>query len=136
MANRDLPAPDIDLRQDAPLGPLEVVVSFKSAKIAGQVKIPDAGQNEPPLVNATVILFPRENESPYLTSLRAGTHPDGSFTLTGIPPGSYTAFAVLRDSKLDLEDPVIRKQREGHAKAVELDSGKAEVLELSLVPED
>ncbi len=54
----------------------------------------------------------------------------------GVPPGYYTAFAVLRDSKLDLEDPAVRKQIESYGKSVQLDSGKAEVLELSLVPED
>jgi len=136
VAGRELPSPDVDLRQDGPLGPVDLVVSFNSAKIAGQVKIPEAGRDEPAPVNARVTLFPNDNQSPYLTSVRARTGPDGSFTLSGIAPGSYTAFAVFQDTTLNLEDPLVRKQLENYGKAVDLDSGKTAVFELRLTPDD
>jgi len=136
VGGQALPGPGIDMRDQGPLGPVELLVSLNSAKIAGQIRIPDARQNQARRMDATVKLFPRENQSPYLTSLRTGARPDGNFSLGGIAPGSYTAFAVSRNSTLDLGDPVCRLQMRNYGKAVELEAGKAAVLELDLVPED
>lgn len=134
VSGRELAAPEINMREEGPLGTVDLVVSFKSAQISGQVKIPGAAQEEPP--PAKVVLVPRENQSRYLTNVRSTTKSGGSFEVSGVPPGSYTAFAVLRDSTLDWEDPVVCKQMETYGKAVELESGKAEVLELPLAPAD
>lgn len=133
-AGRELPAPIISA--GSPLPALELVVSFDSASLAGQVKLADAAAGVAAPVTAEVILVPRENHSPYLTSVHAGTHPDGAFQVSGVAPGSYTAFAFSRDSKLDWENPQVRQRLQNYGKAVTLEAGKGEVVELPLAPDD
>jgi hypothetical protein len=133
-AGRDLPAPIISA--DQPLPNLELVVSFKSASLAGQVKLSNAAAAKDTPVTAVVVLVPRENESPYLTTVHAATHPDGGFKMTGVPPGSYTAYAFSRDSKLDWEDPEVLQRLRDYGKTLALDADKGEVVELTIVPDD
>jgi len=133
-AGRELPGPVIS--EDASLPTLELIVSFKSANRAGQVKATKEASAERTPATAEVILVPRDNESPYLTSVHARTHPDGAFKLTSVPPGSYTAFAFSGDSKLDWEDPKVRQRLQSYGRNVTLEAGKSEVVELPLAPED
>ena len=109
-AGRELAGPWISA--DAPLPGLELVVSFQSASLAGKVKPVEAAGATPALVAAEVVLVPRENQSACFSMLHAGTHPDGGFRMSSVPPGSYTAFAFFRNSKLDWEDPQVRQRFE------------------------
>ena len=61
------------ISEDAPLPTLELIVSFKSANLAGQVKVADEAGAEPTLATAEVILVPRDNESP-LSNQSHGKH--------------------------------------------------------------
>lgn len=136
VAGRDLPSPEIEIPADGAMSPVELLVSFDTGKVAGLVKSADIFSGDPPPVAAVVILFPHDGQSPYLDTARASTQPDGGFNCSGVPPGAYTAFAVSRNSKLDWEDPQIRKQFEEYGKTVRVESAKLETLELRLVPEE
>lgn len=49
---------------------------------------------------------------------------EGHLVRCGVPPGSYTAFAYYRDSKLDWEDPQVRQRFETYVKSVTLEASK------------
>ena len=135
LSGQDLGAPEFDVPDEGSPGTLELFVSFDSGKLTGRVQPPEA-DGAPGAVTAAVALFPADNQSPYLTSLRAGTRSDGSFTLSGIPPGSYTAFAFDRSSRLDWEDPDVQRLMQGCGKKVELDRNKQQTIELRLCSEE
>jgi hypothetical protein len=132
LAGRDVPAPEVEVGESGSSGALDLVVSFESATLAGRVR---PAETDAQAIMATVILAPAADESAYLTTLRAGAHPDGRFTLNAIPPGAYTAFAVPRNSRLDWDDPDIQRQMQDCGKRVELRSNKQQALELPLCPE-
>ncbi len=135
VQGRELPAPEIEIPGDTTPPPIELVVSFKSGSLSGQVARPSQGGERPP-VDAILLLVPAANESPYLAPQTTGIRPDGGFRMSGIPPGAYTAFAVPRNGKLDWGSPDVRRQMESFGKAVRISADRPETIELPLAPED
>jgi protocatechuate 3,4-dioxygenase beta subunit len=133
---RELPAPEIEIPGGASPPPVELVVSFKSASLAGQLARAEGQGAERPHVEALLMLVPAANESPYLSPQTTGIRPDGSFQISGIPPGAYIAFAIPRSTKLDWGSPDVRKQMESFGRPVRLSAGRPESIELPLAAED
>ena len=133
ISGQEVPTPELDLTRGGLLGPMELVVSYKAAQLAGQVKGPEVrGDAIPAPISGLVLLFSQGTQ--LLPVVRVSTYPDGRFSLNGAPPGAYTAFAVSLDSKTDWEDPDVRRQYQSFGRGVVLVEGKQTVLELPLVP--
>ncbi|HYM10254.1 MAG TPA: carboxypeptidase-like regulatory domain-containing protein, partial [Bryobacterales bacterium] len=135
LAGRDLPAPEIDVPEQGDLSQLELVVGFDGATLSGQVKLPDESGSQGHHVTAAVIaLFPEENQSPFVVRLRASAAAAGGFTITAIPPGSYTVFAFSPPWRNEWDDPDVRRSFQNYGKTLDLGAGKKETVELVLAP--
>jgi hypothetical protein len=132
---QDLPAPEMEVPEEGTLGPVEVVIGFDGATLSGTVQPPESSGRGHRVTSATVALYPQENQSPYLGERRVPTDSNGNFTLTGVAPGSYTAFAIPAGSTLDWDDPEVRRQYARYGRAVDLGRAKQVTVELSLAPE-
>lgn len=130
LAGRDLPRPAIELPEQGALTPLELVVAFDGATVAGQVK------PNPEDASGTVLLVPQDNQPAYVIQRRVRTDSRGSFTLSGIVPGSYTAFAAPPDNALLLEDPETQRRFLSSGKSITLDPDQKATLELGLIQMD
>lgn len=136
MENQPLPGLEFEVPQEAGSESLEIVVSLDSATLAGQLKTGEGTGQGRPRVEAALLLFPSENQPPYVTNRRAVIRPDGVFSLAGIPPGSYTVFAVQRNTQLDWNTPEVREQMGRYGKRITLEAGRQTMLDVTLVPED
>lgn len=132
---QDLPAPEIEVPEEGTLGPVEAVIGFDGATLSGTVQPSESAGRGHRVTSATVALYPQENQSPYLVERRVPADANGKFTLTGVAPGSYTAFALPAGSALDWGDPDVRRQFARYGRSVDLGRAKQVTVELSLAPE-
>ena len=135
VGGQDLPAPELEIPEEGALGPVEVVIAFDGATLSGAVQPPESAGRGHRVTSATVALYPLENQSPYQFERRVATDRSGNFTLTGIAPGSYTAFALPAGGAWDWDDPEVRRQFARYSRPVDLGRGKTVTLELVLAPE-
>ncbi|MBI3695192.1 MAG: carboxypeptidase regulatory-like domain-containing protein [Acidobacteria bacterium] len=131
VGGQDLPAPEIEVPEEGALSPVEVVVGFDSATLSGVVKPPEQGHR---VTAAMIALFPQENQSAFVVERRASTDANGAFSLTGIPPGAYTVFALPIPAVEDWGDPEVRRRLQSYGKSVDLGAGKKQTVELVLAP--
>lgn len=135
LAGRDLPGPEIEVPEEGSLSELEVVVAFDSATLSGQVKPPERTAQGHRVTAAAIVLFPQENQSPFLVERRTNADVNGSFTLSGIAPGAYTVFAFPQTETTEWEDPSVRRRLQSYGKSVDLGARKKESIDLALAPE-
>lgn len=135
VGGQDLPAPDLEIPEEGTLGPLEAVIAFDGATLSGAVQPPESAGRGHRVTSATVALYPQENQSPYLVERRVPTGAGGAFTLTGIAPGAYTAFALPAGSTLDWDDPAARRQYARYGRPLDLGRAQRVTIELLLAPE-
>ncbi len=129
MAGRELPGPVIEPPDSGILSPLDVVVAFDAAALSGRVKSEPPGSS----ARATIVLFPQQNESPYLVERRVEANGDNRFLLAGLAPGSYTAFALPPDGGPDIADPEVRRRFQNYGRSLALGPGEKTAVELELV---
>lgn len=134
IGSQDLPAPEIEVPEQATPGDLEVVIAFDSATLTGSVQPPESAGRGHRVTSAAIALYPQENQSPYLVERRMATDSSGNFTLTGIAPGAYTVFALPAGGSVDWDDPEVRRQFARFGRSVDLGPGKRESIELVLAP--
>lgn len=116
----------LDFTSGAPQ-PMELQLSTKSARVAGDVVL--AGSDQP-ISEATVILVPDEPErrGDLAAYLHTSTDASGRFVLQSVPPGGYHAYAVhsVRDNLF--MDPMFLQPYADSATAVTVaESGQAHV---------
>lgn len=85
LGGRSLASPEILVPQDNPVSGLEAVVAFDGATVQGKVPTSET--------RARVYLAP-DDRSGFQVPKTAETAPDGSFTITSIPPGSYSVYVA------------------------------------------
>ncbi len=115
---------------------LDLVVSTKGGTVEGAVveKEKDV-DNDHPVPNATVVAVPEEKYRKLPKHFGIGsTDQHGRFTIRGLPPGNYALFAWQ-----DLEEGVYRdadflKSQETNGKAVKVEEGSHQQVELKLSP--
>jgi protocatechuate 3,4-dioxygenase beta subunit len=117
---------------------LDLLVSYKGGTIEGAVVDAAAekdGDNVHPVANATVVAVPEERYRKLPDRFGTGsTDQHGRFTIRGVAPGSYTLYAWQ-----DLEEGVWRdadflKSQEANGKAVKVEEGSHQKVELKLSP--
>lgn len=84
--------------------------------------------------DARIVIIPDGSEHTTApTSAEVGE--DGSFEITGVPPGGYTVFAVERRSVLDLWDPDVQQVFRVSGEHVSLDKKGSATVELTVIKE-
>ena len=91
-----------------------------------------------PAVGAKIILVP---DQPYRRWTRrqenATTDQYGRFTIRGVPPGGYKAFAFKKlDDDFDVDDPESIKPFESKRESVSVDENGKQTLRLKLIDAD
>jgi hypothetical protein len=115
---------------------LDLLVSPKGGTVEGAVveKEKDV-DNDHPVPNATVVAVPEEKYRKLPKHFGIGsTDQHGRFMIRGLPPGNYALFAWQ-----DLEEGVYRdadflKSQEANGKAVKVEEGSHQQVELKLSP--
>jgi hypothetical protein len=130
----DILANGLDLTSGAPAA-LEVVISPRAAAVTGTVQNQKTGNPAP---GATVVLIPQEKtrreQQSFYKMVVADQH--GAFSLTGVPPGDYKAFAWEDLDPGAYMDPDFVKPIEEKGEAVTLREGEQKSLPLKLIAAD
>jgi hypothetical protein len=111
-------------------GQIEVTVSMKGGQVSGTVQAKDA-----PVPDATVVLVPepvRRIQSSFFKT--ATTDQTGAFTVKGLAPGDYTAYAWEKIDAGAWQNPDVLSLVEGQGEKVKISAGGAETVQLKLIP--
>ncbi|HEY6289981.1 MAG TPA: carboxypeptidase-like regulatory domain-containing protein [Terriglobia bacterium] len=109
-------------------GQLDILLSSPGGTISGQVQ-----EGDKP-VPATVYLAPyplRLNRADLYFSIP--TNGDGTFTLTGIPPGNYKVFAFRDPDPNLISNPALFESFEPKGESVGVDDGSSQSVKLELI---
>ena len=111
-------------------GSLEIVLRPNPGQVTGNVV--DATMK--PVAGVQVVLIPdrtRDRQDHYTT---AGTDQEGRFTLRGITPGDYRIFSWEDIEPFSYFDAAVLGQYEAAGKAVRVQEGAAENVEVRIIP--
>ncbi len=115
--------------------PLELVYSNHSARVDGVVTKGD----DLPAVGAKIILVPDQpNRKGVRLDEITTTDQYGRFTIRGVAPGAYKAFALKKFDEyyFDIDDPEFIKPFESKGESVSLDENGKQTLRLKLIDVD
>jgi protocatechuate 3,4-dioxygenase beta subunit len=114
--------------------PLELVYSNRSGTVDGFVTKGD----DLPAVGAKIILVPDQAYRRWTRRQEnATTDQYGRFTIRGVPPGGYKAFAFKKlDDDFDIDDPEFIKPFESKGESVSVDENGKQTLRLKLIDAD
>lgn len=109
---------------------VELVVSLKGGTVDGVIL-----DHDQPVANGTVVVVPEEKFRKIPSRFGVATSDqNGHFTIRGLAPGSYTAFA-WQDIANDLYyDPDFLKSQESNATTLKVEEGSRQKMELKLSP--
>jgi 5-hydroxyisourate hydrolase-like protein (transthyretin family) len=130
LGERDITNGLLDVSQAGSAGTMEIVVSPKAARLEGVV-ISEEGK---PLAGVQVVLVPegerRQNQSYYKTGV---ADQNGAFSLRGVAPGEYRAFALEQVEPGVWHDPEFIASIESKGEKVSLSESGAETRQLKPV---
>jgi protocatechuate 3,4-dioxygenase beta subunit len=132
LGSQELAGREVDWSSGVPPESIEITVSMKAAQVTGRVEQKDGG----PVPGATIVLVPedearRKQMIYYKTSVADQT---GSFTVKGIPPGEYKAYAWEQLEYGAYMDPEFMKPLESNGVNVKLNAGGSQAVQLKLIP--
>jgi len=133
MGGDDVLASGVSISVGRVPGPLEIVINCAGAILEGSV----ADQNLKPVTGASVVLVP-DTERRAMSHLFKTTTTDqyGAFTIRGIAPGEYKAFAWEKLEMGAYQDPEFLRRFEGDGKVVTVKEGEKLSVQLSLIPSE
>jgi protocatechuate 3,4-dioxygenase beta subunit len=108
--------------------PLEISVTPSDAMVQGTV-IDSAGN---PVASAVVTLLSTDRRTGNFPSAVTGR--DGSFTTSGVPPGTYQVFAWEAIDYQSAQSPDYTKQFASRAQTVAVQPGSHQTVQLTLIP--
>jgi hypothetical protein len=134
----DILGKELDLSGGAG-GEIDVIYRYGPGEVDGTVQQPhnaangNAAQNP---VSAQILLVPDT-----LNADGSGIHfgsmnNNGSFTMTGVPPGHYRAYALEELNYNDVQNPEVLKQLEQKATDVEVKENDKKQIQLPLISSD
>lgn len=97
--------------------PIEVVISSQGASVQGKVHV---STDNPALVEAATVLLLLDAEKQPRVAASAITGPDGSYTLSRIPPGKYRLLALEDIETNSWENPEITRRFDGKGLSIDL----------------
>jgi hypothetical protein len=126
---RDIAGREVDFAGGVP-DRMELVIAMDGAGLGGTVQYRDL-----PFADATVVLAPEESQRDQGSRYRL-VHSDnnGSFTMTGIPPGTYKLFAWEEIEPGIWQDREFLRPLENQGVKVLLQPKGAESVRLNLIP--
>jgi hypothetical protein len=121
---------DTGFTVSGPAALLDLLVSPKGGTVEGVVL-----DHDQPVANATIVAVPEDKYRKIPSRFGAATSDqNGHFTIRGMAPGSYTAFA-WQDIGNDLYyDADFLKSQESNATPLKMEEGSHEKIELKLSP--
>ena len=133
LAGRRLDKPEITVPPDASVSGLKIEVAFDGAVVTGAVKPPEGVEAEELSTAWVVVISEKTDGYQYRGRLRLGA--DASFTLPGMPPGTYTFYAVPFPETFDLWDPEVRRALGASGNRLRLSAEDEVTVELPYIPE-
>jgi hypothetical protein len=132
MGGRALPGNILELGAAAEI---EIVLSPAAAAVAGVVRTADSGE---PRAGATVVLIPQDDARLVVFNPYQMTTSDesGKFSLTGLAPGEYKAFAWERLGCCQYMEPAYLRSVESQGVALTLDETTSANIELTAIASD
>jgi hypothetical protein len=115
--------------------PLDILISPKGGRIEGVVLNDKEGGIADYVANIEVVLIPnqqRERTDLYRTAM---TDKTGRFTISGIPPGSYKAFAWEFIEPFAYFDSDLLRRFEAQGEDVQISESGRENLKVRLIPD-
>ena len=111
---------------------VDAILASGGGQITGTVEGPDGK----PAANAFISIHPVEGTSPMRQDREktAPTDAKGSFTLKGVPPGSYRVFAWDSFGNGAWRDETLRKENETKSATVKLSETGKEAVSLKVIP--
>jgi hypothetical protein len=108
---------------------VEILLSANAPQVHGTVR--DPGQQT--VAGATVVLVPaRDRRDRYWLYRTTISDQNGSFSVSGVPPGNYTAIALLSPEDGIWQDPGFISQKESRGKVLALVEGANETVPLGV----
>ena len=129
----DVLASGLDMTSGGSPADIEIVISPKAAAVTGVAQNPNTGN---PMPGAMVVLIPQDQqrkEQPTYYKFIASDQ-NGAFSLTGLTPGEYKAYAWEDIETGAYMDPDFMKPIEGKGEPVSLQEGEQKMLTLKVIP--
>ena len=112
-------------------GALSIVLGIGAGEVSGTVTSEDGT----PVANSMVVLIPDSGKRRELQQFyRMATAQAGAYKLTGVPPGRYKLFAWERIPTFAWMDPDVLKPVESQGKAIEIQEGSKDTVDLRALP--
>jgi protocatechuate 3,4-dioxygenase beta subunit len=107
---------------------IEIQLAAKAPEVTGSV----IGAEKEPVTGATVVLVPESGRrDQYWLFRTASSGENGAFTLRGIVPGNYTAYAFREAEDGIWYSPEFMKTAEGKGVSLKLAEGAAETVQIT-----
>jgi hypothetical protein len=134
LDGRDLGGPEVTVPSDGPLSGLKLHIAFDGATVSGIVR-PATNEKTSDLGREQVVTaVPEGDSNPYANQGLTRAEPDGSFTLRGLAPGTYTLYAVPTPT-VNIEDPDLRQALKPYGKQISLTKNEQARVDLTAVPD-
>jgi protocatechuate 3,4-dioxygenase beta subunit len=130
VAGQELSGRELDWSGGVGAGPIQITVSTKGAQLAGRVE-KDGGAAP----GAMVVLVPEESRRTKGWLYKVGASDQtGAFSIKGIPPGEYKAFAWESVDFGAYEDPEFLKPFESKGVKIKLAEGDSQSVQIKVIP--
>lgn len=133
LGQQDVTESGVDFTQGVSAEQLTVVINPNGGQIDGAVQ----NAKGDPAVGATVTLIPdAEHRSISWLNKTANTDQNGHFTIKGVRPGEYKAYAWEDIEQGAHQDPDFMKPHESAGEAVSVKESSHETVQLKLIPSE
>ncbi len=132
LGSQELPDRLVDWSLGIPTENLQITISMKVAQVTGRVEQNDGN----PMPGAIVVLVPEDEvrRKQAIYHKRSVSDQTGNFTVKGIPPGEYKAYAWEQLESGANMDPEFMKAIESKGVRVKLNGGDSQAVQLKLIP--
>jgi Carboxypeptidase regulatory-like domain len=140
LGQQEILGKELDLSQ-AVSGELEIVFHYGAAEVNGTLQLADrAGSSSTgrstPMPATSIVLVPDVLNADGSGIYYGSANQFGSFTVKGVPPGHYHAYAFENANRDELQDPDVLRQLENRATDVEVKENDLKQIQLAIISSD